>query len=103
MDSPCRDSSGSTRHTSRRHRNSIHGKDLPSQDLPAVPKQCRRRKSKGSISGGGSIRSSRSKDPSSLPDIHFTDVGSGSGSGHGPKSNENQLNPVLEKDQEQRI
>lgn len=98
-DSPSRESPGSTRH-SRRYRNSINGKDLQSQDLPAVPKHSRRRKSKGS-SGGGSIKALRSKDQNSLPDIHFTDVesGSGSGSGHGlMKSNENQLNSVLEKE-----
>jgi len=96
MDSPCRDSPGSARHT-RRQRNSINGKDLPSQDLPAVPKQSRRRKSKG----GGSIKSSRSKDQNSLPDIHFTDVGSDSGSGHGlMKSNDQNhlINSVLEKE-----
>lgn len=35
------------------------GNDLPGQDLPAIPKQARRKKTKGG--SGGSTRSSRSK------------------------------------------
>ncbi|GMY27095.1 CRIB domain-containing protein RIC5-like [Fagus crenata] len=97
-DSPSRDSTHTTRHM-RQHRNSSQDNDSPSQDLPAVPKHTRRRKSKGS-SGGTSARSSRSKGQNSLPDIPFSDMGFGSGSGHGVKNNENNLNSILEVKEE---
>ncbi|KAG2727861.1 hypothetical protein I3843_01G174300 [Carya illinoinensis] len=77
-DSPSQDSSGSLRHT-RRGRNMKLGNSSTIPDLPTVPKQSRRRKSKGS-SGGGSSKSQRPKDHNASPDIPFIDMGSGSGS-----------------------
>lgn len=62
VNSPSRDLSLGSK-PRRRSKNSGAGLDSPLQELPAIPKQSRRRKSKGSSDGslgGGSSRSSRS-------------------------------------------
>ncbi|CAL9206604.1 unnamed protein product [Musa hybrid cultivar] len=41
--------------------------DSPGQDMPAIPKQSHRKKNKGSSSTGGSVKSSKSKAPTSAP------------------------------------
>ncbi|XVE81877.1 hypothetical protein DITRI_Ditri15bG0101300 [Diplodiscus trichospermus] len=71
MESPGRDSSGH----GRRHQNSSR-----SQELPDIPKKAKRKKSKESAAGGseGSTSSSRSKGPSSLPDMDLESRGDGS-------------------------
>ena len=99
--SPTRDSLGPTK--TRRHKNSgdldsptggssnqarrLHlGSESPSQDQPGVPKQSRRKKSKGS-SGGEPSRSSRSKGPDPLTEnFPYSDSGSGHGS--------NEMHPI---------
>ncbi|XP_022721919.1 CRIB domain-containing protein RIC5-like [Durio zibethinus] len=66
IESPGRDSSCH----GRRHQNSSRGSDSSSQELPDVTRGSRRKKPKGSSGGSeGSTSSTRSKGPSSLPDI----------------------------------
>ncbi|KAJ0966501.1 hypothetical protein J5N97_023418 [Dioscorea zingiberensis] len=63
-DSTTREASDGSRHRRNKGGSSAAavngGSDLPGQDLPAIPKQARRKKTKGGSSGGSS-RSSRSK------------------------------------------
>ncbi|XP_057477830.1 CRIB domain-containing protein RIC10-like [Actinidia eriantha] len=102
--SPTRDSLGPTK--TRRHKNSgdldsptggssnqarrLHlGSESPTQDQPGVPKHTRRKKSKGSSSGGTS-RSSRSKGPDPLTEnFPYSDPGSG----HGSKNENYEMHP----------
>ncbi|KAJ9700734.1 hypothetical protein PVL29_006180 [Vitis rotundifolia] len=81
---------GSSRSSRRQH--NLSGPESTSRDGPGIPKQSRRRKSKGS-SGGGSSRS-RSKGQASLTDVDpFSESGLPSGTKHG-KKNSTELYPV---------
>lgn len=67
-DSPGRDSAEATRRSRKPRKKEAAGpSDSPGQDMPAIPKQSHRKKNKGSSSAGGSVKSSKSKAPTSAP------------------------------------
>ncbi|RRT71760.1 hypothetical protein GW17_00003290 [Ensete ventricosum] len=67
-DSPGRDSTEASRRSRKpRKKEAVGPSDSPGQDMPAIPKQSHRKKNKGSSSAGGSVRSSKSKAPTSAP------------------------------------
>ncbi|XP_038721370.1 CRIB domain-containing protein RIC7-like [Tripterygium wilfordii] len=97
FDSPSRDSSGSSRISRRQQTTSSLGLESPSHEQPAIPKQSRRKKSKGG--SGGSSRSSRSKGQNP---VETSDPGSVTESVEGLKSKEDLLSSVLETYEEEK-
>ncbi|KAF5738557.1 hypothetical protein HS088_TW13G01457 [Tripterygium wilfordii] len=97
FDSPSRDSSVSSR-ISRRHQTLSPGLESPSHEQPVIPKQSRRKKSKGG--SGGSSKSSRSKGQN--PVETSSDAGYVPEYVEGLKSKEDQQRSLLETYEEEK-